>query len=612
LTEDWKQPEPSAQSVRVAYNNREMSDAVDEVKQRLNIEDVVGQYVQLKRAGRNFKGLSPFTNEKSASFIVSPEKQIWHDFSSGKGGNMFSFVMEVEGLDFKTALEMLARQAGVDLTRYQRGNQTSRDQDKQKLYALLELTAKFYQTHLTKNRTALEYLLRKRAFAKGTLLDFQIGYAPSSGTALVDFLRKQGFSDSQMKAAGVATTRARGLSDMFRERVIIPLADSTGRVIGFTARLLIDDPNAPKYINTPQTVLYDKSRHIFGLHLAKEAIRKNHYAVIVEGNLDVMASHQAGVRQVVATAGTAITEYHLKGLGRFTNDIRLSFDRDEAGIKASERAIPIASRVGVGLYLITIPSGKDPDELIRQDPIAWQKAIEQPEYSMDWLITRYQQLLDVSTGAGKRQFSDVLLRVVEHLDDQVEQEHYLQKIAAAIGASTEALQAKLHQQTAASPPPRRRIQHVEATDQQTTINRKAQNHFMVLTLMRPELRILLQPILPTMLTDDTARSLLEFLQQNPDYIVGKEPDSGLQSITDYIKILVLQYEELYKSLEPLELHYEASRLQAQLIQEYVKTEKQQIVQRLQTADDTATAGLLEQAKQLDKLLKMNKGATYDR
>jgi len=235
---------------------------------------------------------------------------------------------------------------------------------------------------------------------------------------------------------------------------MIPLQDAQGRVIGFTARLLIDDPNAPKYINTPQTVLYDKSRHIYGLHLAKESIRKSKFAVLVEGNLDVISSHQAGIKQVVATAGTALTEPNLKALSRFTGDIRLSFDADKAGVAATERAIPIASRVKVSLSIIDIPSGKDPDELIKQDPKLWEKAIGKNKYALDWLTDLYAKKLDLKSAVGKREFSDVLLPVVRALADPVERDHYLTSISETIGVSKEALTQKYTKTTSEEAPAR--------------------------------------------------------------------------------------------------------------------------------------------------------------
>ncbi|MFZ2166711.1 MAG: DNA primase, partial [Propionibacteriaceae bacterium] len=317
-------------------------DAKEDIRAKLAIEDVIGEYVQLKRAGRNWKGLSPFTAERSPSFVVSPDKQIWHDFSSGRGGDIFGFVMEMEGLDFRQALELLARRAGVDLEQYKQmgSGRGPSARSKERLYSALELAAKFYQAHLTKNQAALEYVLGKRAFTKQTVLTWQLGYSPNNGTALVDFLRSKGYKDAELKLAGLTSQNYRGgLQDMFRGRLQIPLCDATGRVVGFTARLLADDPKAPKYINTPSTPLYDKSRHVYGLHLAKEAIRKQGFVIMAEGNLDVISSHQAGVSQVVATAGTALTEDHLKTLKRLTGDIRLCFDADKAGLAATERAI---------------------------------------------------------------------------------------------------------------------------------------------------------------------------------------------------------------------------------------------------------------------------------
>src|SRR5580698_10331916 len=387
-------------------------DAVDEVKSRLSIEDVIGEYVQLKRAGRNWRGLSPFTNEKSPSFMVSPEKQIWHDFSSGKGGNMFSFVMEVEGVDFKGALELLARKAGIDIEQYRSGPRRD-GPDKERLYAALDAATHFYQVQFSGNKLALEYVFKKRQFTKATALEWQLGYSPNTGNALLAHLKTKGFTEAEVQQAGLTARAYRGgVQDMFRGRLMIPLQDPQGRVIGFTARQLQDEPNSPKYINTPQTVLYDKSRHVYGLHLAKEAIRKTKFVVLAEGNLDVISSHQAGVRQVVATAGTALTEPHLKALSRFTGDIRLCFDADKAGVAATERAIPIASRVKVTLSIIDILSGKDPDELIKQDPKLWEQTIEHPKYALDWLMDRYKGILDLDSAVGKREFSDILLPTV--------------------------------------------------------------------------------------------------------------------------------------------------------------------------------------------------------
>lgn len=593
-------------------------DVVEEVKARLNIEDVIGEYVQLKRAGRNYRGLSPFSNEKSPSFMVSPEKQIWHDFSSGKGGNMFSFVMEVEGLEFREALELLARKAGVDIDKYRKSGR-SRGPDKERLYDALEAAARFYQVQFSKNENALTYVLKKRQFTKATALTWRLGYSPNNGTALLDFLKSKTFTETEIRLAGLSAKSYRGNStDMFRSRLMIPLQDQTGRVIGFTARLLDDEPNSPKYINTPQTVLYDKSRHIYGLHLAKTAIREYKYAVLVEGNLDVIASHQAGVSQVVATAGTALTEPHLKTLSRFTSDIRLSFDADKAGVAATERAIPIASRVRVSLGIIDLPAGKDPDELIRHDPKAWSDAVTHQKYALDWLIERYGGLLDLNSAVGKREFSDVLLPVVRSLTDAVERDHYLNQIADTIDVSRTALDQKFQKvDNNLSTTRLKKVKVLPPPDKITVENQKTQDNFLSLMLMRPTLREFMNIITTQMLSSRPGQLLFEYLSKHPSYRYQAEEDSSkvlshsikLQNISDYVKIESLLYEELYQDLELNELHYEAARLQARLVAEYVKSKKQKLAEALDDADELEAHSLLRQAKDYDKLLNQVKGAS---
>lgn len=576
-------------------------DAVAEVKSRINIEDLIGEYVRLKRAGRNFKGLSPFTNEKTASFIVSPEKQIWHDFSASRGGDIFTFVMEVEGLDFKGALDLLAQKAGVDLDKYKTG--TSRGPKKEKLYQALELAAKFYQVQLKNKPGALDYIFKKRGFSKATALDFQLGYSPDNLRGLTDFLLKKGFSEQEIKQAGLSTIRSGKPIDMFRGRIMVPLSDQAGKVIGFTARLLNDNPDAPKYINTPQTVLYDKSRHVFGLHLAKKAIRESKIAVIVEGNMDVVASHQVGVANVVATAGTAMTEMQLKALSRLTTDVRLAFDQDRAGLSAAERAIPIASKAGVNLGIITLTGAKDPDELIQKDPKLWQSAIANHQYAFDWLVDRYKAQLDLGTAQGKREFSDVLLPVVRGLSDSVEKEHYLKKIAEHIDVSVKALQEKLTQKTM----PEKVLKSIKPIVGQPTDTvadkdwQRAADRLLCLALMLPGTRGYLDVMSSEMFESEQSRKVFEFLASHPEFDGDLSKAPELKTVVDYVKILSLQFEELYGDVDMLELQYEATRLRAKVIHCFVKHQKKLISAKLQT--NQTSRSLLKQSRDLDNLLK---------
>lgn len=581
-------------------------DAVAEVKARINIEDVISEYVQLKRTGRNFKGLSPWTNEKTPSFIVSPEKQIWHDFSSGKGGDMFTFVMEMEGLDFRGALEHLARKAGVDLDQFRDSKPGTSAKLKNRALEILELTAKFYQKQLTANKSAYEYLAKQRGFTKTTILEWRLGYAPNTGFALTNFLTKQGFTTDEMKRAGVVFLRSSHASDMFRGRIMIPLADSRGQVVGFTARLLEDDPNSPKYINTPQTVTYDKSRQVFGLHLAKEAVRKTGFVVVVEGNLDVISSWQAGVTNVVASAGTAMTEQHLKELKRFTGDIRLCFDADRAGVDATERIIPMAQKAGVALKIISIkdPDAKDPDELIRKDVHFWNQAIEKAQYAPDWLIDRYKDEVDLRSAAGKKVFTDALLTTIRRLRDPVEQEHYLKEIAKLTDTSLEAVQAKFADQPAPQVVLRRPKNVTTALDKATVEYQRLQDHLLAIVLMQPKLRKQIKDCQPEFFSDDPRRRVFEFIQQNPGFKGDPKVAEKLQSDGEYVKILMLQFEEIYQDLSLNDLEEHVVSLKRRLIDRYVKIQKHHLAESMEQAkSEKDVQELLGKVDKLNRLIK---------
>ncbi|MCL1839841.1 DNA primase [Candidatus Saccharibacteria bacterium] len=417
-----------------------MNDAKEEIRARLAVEDVVGQYIELKKAGRNFKGHSPWGTDKTPSFMVSPDKGIWHDFSSNKGGDIFSFVMEIEGIDFREALEKLAVQAGVELAKYDGGDERVAAR-KKRMRECLELAAKYFQVCLTQNKPVMEYVFYKRNLNRGTVEKFKIGYAPMEGRALRAFLEKRGFSEREMKDAGLLNQYG---GDLFKGRVMIPLMDTVGAVVGFTGRILSDkDKNSPKYLNTPETLLYNKGRHVFGLSQAKEAIRKSDFVVVVEGNMDVISSHQAGVCEAVATAGTAMTEMHVKALSRLSSDIRLAYDGDEAGVAAAERAIGIASRMGVYLSVIDNYDGcKDADELIQKGVELWQKAVKGYVPAVEWLLGKYEDKYDLKTEKGFKEYSDTAKRLIGQLEDATLREKYERMVSEKLGVSLESFRSK--------------------------------------------------------------------------------------------------------------------------------------------------------------------------
>lgn len=551
-------------------------DLVEEIKNRLNIEDVISEYVQLKRSGSNWRGLSPFNNEKTPSFIVSPEKQIWHDFSSGRGGNMFSFVMEMEGLSFKETLNLLARKAGLDPDQFR--TQNHRGQNKEKLFEILEISTKFFQLNLKNNQTALEYVFLKRKFNKKTVAEWRLGYSDSSRDSLKNFLLKRKFDLKDIKSSGLLS---RYDEDMFRDRLMIPLQDEMGRVIGYTARLLNDNmKNSPKYINTPQTILYDKSRHVFGLSQAKNSLRKNKFAVMVEGNLDVIASYQAGVENIIATAGTALTNYHLKIISRFVSDIRLCFDSDRAGIDATKRAINLASKINLDVNVINLPQGKDPDELIKINPNLWINAINDKIYAVDWLINYYQKIYDVNTSIGKKNFSSNILPIIQNLDDEIEKDHYFNLLSDLLQVSKDSITKKSYNYNSdkvflAKPNPQK---HQEELNPFLDEANRLETNFLSIVLARLSLRDLLKGLNDEYFLNQESKTLFELLKKYSDIdyeaIVSKSNDSEWKNIVDYVKILSLLYDEKYRVISLEDLHYEANFLKIRLIDNYVKYQKE--------------------------------------
>ena len=584
-----------------------MQDAKEEVRSRLNIEDVIGEYVQLKRAGRNFKGLSPFSGEKTPSFVVSPEKHIWHDFSSGKGGDVFSFIMEVEGHDFRGALELLARKAGVDLSMYQTAGSKKLAIRKKRILEAHSLTARYYQASLVKNKQAAEYVFKKRKFNKESVTEFQIGYAPDSGDALVNFLTKRGFKREELRDAGLINQYG---GDLFRGRMMVPLMDGNGQTIGFTARVLMDAPNAPKYLNTPATLLYDKSRHVFGLSQAKQAIRENDEVIMVEGNLDVTSSHQAGVKQVVATAGTALTEHHLRALYRLTGNVRLAFDADKAGLSATERAIGIASDIGIDLTIVVLPDDfKDPDELIQHDISLWKSAIADAQPAVDWVLARYAEREDLDAATGKRNFTTAALAVVARLSDAVERDHYVRKIADMIGSSKDAIESKLA--TSKDPEQDRMPKKVvNQSAQSSEIDQFIyEDAALAIGLSDSGAQDLFHTIEPSLFHGEDRQTVAKYISKNPGAISNDIP-RPLQKVETYVKILLLKAETRYADWDAQHRYYEAAELLRRIQTENKKQQKIELQQALrdaeQNGDDKTISSILSEISSLDKEITRGK------
>jgi DNA primase len=379
--------------------------------------------------------------------------------------------------------------------------------------------------------------------------------------------------------------------------MMIPLMDGSGQPIGFTGRIIGDVENAPKYLNTPQTLLYDKGRHIFALAQAKEAIRTRGYVVVVEGNLDVVSSHQASVNQTVATAGTAMTEHHLKALKRLSADVRLAYDGDSAGIAATERAIAIASQLGIELTIISLPDGaKDPDELIQKDPSAWQRAIDDARPAVDWILDQYSGRVDMKSASGKRTFTSAGLGLVAQLHDPVEREHYERIIAEMTGSTLEAVREKM-KQNSTEPTALRTVQ----TSTDTAVNDKdfvtQDNALAVAAVDAPSQELFGQMNLD-MLEGPARQALGRYFARNPGNVLTDTPDE-LQEFDEYVKIVLLRAEARYADWSDQDRFYETARLIRQIENEYKKHKRDQLTNELR---DTEAAHDDERADELRREL----------
>jgi len=405
----------------------------EEIKSRLDIVDVLREYISLQAAGANFKAKCPFHRENTPSFMVSSEKQIWHCFGCGKGGDVISFVMEMEGLSFVEAMRMLAPKAGVTLKREDPEAASQRN----RLLDIMELCRRFYHRWLTEGREAepARAYLEKRGITPEVIEEWQIGYSPDAWDTVLNALKKKGYSENEIFLSGMSIQSRKSGSryyDRFRARIMFPINDINGNTVAFSARVRPDKEETEKmgkYINSPQTPVYDKSKIIFGLDKAKMHIKKEDEAIVVEGQMDVITAHQFGYRNVIASSGTALTEEQVRLIRRYTQNLTLCFDRDDAGGMAAERGIREAMRQEVNIKVIELPSGTDPDSCIREDRNAWEEAIKDAKPMMQFFFDRALEGLDLDKVEDRRQAARRLLPTVAGLENRIERDYWLKRLS---------------------------------------------------------------------------------------------------------------------------------------------------------------------------------------
>ena len=424
---------------------RYSEEILNEVRQSNDIVDVISQYVHLKRSGRNFFGLCPFHNEKSPSFSVSPDKQIFHCFGCGVGGNVITFVSQIEGLNFVETVQMLAERANIQLPTLQNNGDTQREILKDKVYKVNEFTAEYYHQNLYKPQAkmAQEYV-KKRQLTNETLKSFRIGFS-GKFDELYQELKKQGFQEQEILESGLVNKNERGqYIDRYRNRLMFPICDARGRVIAFGGRVL--DDSKPKYINSPENVVYSKGRHLFGLNVAKKGDTKK--LLIVEGYMDVISLHQRGITNVVAPLGTALTEQQGWLLRKNSEQIILSFDSDDAGIKAKLRAIDILQNMGCDLRVIQLEGAKDPDEyILKYGNMRFQNVIDKAFSVVEFKVKILKKELDLDNTNDKIKFLNEIAKLISKVDNTMEREVYIEKIAKEYDISKEAIYAEVNKLT---------------------------------------------------------------------------------------------------------------------------------------------------------------------
>ncbi len=534
-------------------------DDIELIKSKLNIVDVISEYLPLKKSGINFKANCPFHQEKSASFMVSPERQIWHCFGCQKGGDVYKFLMEKEGLEFKDALEILAQKAGVELKK----TGSKKDDLRNVLYEANQKAAQFYNYLLTEHKLGkkpLEYL-KNRGLTDETIKQFNLGYAPQNWEILVSFLRKRGFDMKVLLDSGLAVASKQGGYDRFRGRIMFPLSDVRNRVLGFSGRVLGDE--LPKYINTPQTVIFDKGHFLLGLHLSKGSIKEKNEAIIVEGEMDFLMSFQSGVKNIVASKGTALTDAQVEEIKKYAPTILLCFDTDIAGDAASRRGIEIADKAGLNIKIIEfggLPAGrqaKDPAELIKKDLALWEKAVKEAVPVYDYYLKSVSLRFNPRQAQGKRDIFAELIPIWSKIFDTVTREHYIEKLAALLQLKDELIREEIEKYKKTQLPEtyKKALTDAPAPSQPvknvTFDRREMLEQYLISLLLHQPAEASYVPNFPeTIFTQEELKEVFVLLVLFLDSISFK---SRAFKITEFIKTLPGEYVDLIDRLYLMEI-----------------------------------------------------------
>ena len=560
-------------------------DEIEEIRSKIDLVQYISETVPLKKAGRNFKACCPFHAEKTPSFMVSPERQIWKCFGCQKGGDIFSFVMEQERVEFGEALRLLAKKAGVTLQRYQ---PTKTESEKDKLYEINHLAAEFFHFLLINHsvgRRALNYILQ-RGITKESLEQFKLGYAPAAWDELQKFLvGKKKYLPIDLEKAGLIISSQRSAAgsqryyDRFRDRLMFPLFDHRGNVVGFAGRLL--DPNAKeaKYVNTPETVIYHKSELLYPLQITKEEIKKAGAAVVVEGELDAISSYQVGIKNVVAIKGSALTESQARLLKRFTENLILSLDADAAGDMAARRGIEIADNLGFNLKVVTLEKYKDPDEAAQKDPAYLKERLAAAEGVYDFYLNSAFKRFRGKTPAEKKKIGQELIPIFAKIEDQIVKDLYIKKLADRLGVNEESIIFQMEKLTAKSSPLTKLAEPTEEKKRSEVL----ENYLLALLFQSKKVILLENPEISSLLSLPANLKLVEILKR---YLAERKKFSSqmffkalpaeLREVFD--RFYLVDFSERVEDESWVEKEIQKTRVQLEIVK--VKEELQSIWQKI--------------------------------
>jgi DNA primase len=544
-----------------------MASSVEQIKERLKIEDVVGSYIKMEKAGNNFKAKCPFHNEKTPSFFISPDRGSYYCFGCGAKGDIFTFVQEFEGIDFLGALKILADRAGITLEKY--ANKTT--DKKERLYQLLEVTAKFLADNLKSEEIPLSYL-KKRGLNDETIKNWKVGYVRDEWRSISDYLKSKGYLDEEIERAGISKTEGKNTYDRFRGRIMFPIFDSAGRVIAFSGRILHDDGQSAKYLNSPQTELFDKSKVLYGYDRAKQSIRKFDFSILVEGQMDLLMAHQAGFTNAVASSGTALTAEHLALLKRISNKIIMSFDSDNAGAKAAERGWALALSGGMDVKIAEIPKGFDPADLILEDKDKFKDVIKNSIYLIDFLLNRAEAEIKDKKKLWQTIKSNVL-PYIYLLDGNTERSRYVKKISDLIDIKEDFIWDDLKKV---------KLDEEFKPKNETTENKTIENQINQEVLKRGSVEKSLAVVLARL--DGEKINTSEIREKIKNIITDEKFAKFEKEYDEKIDELAFEAGEYYEKVDTAKLLTETEYLVLSLREEHFKKELEKLLTNLKVAE----------------------------